>query len=286
MRHIKNSDLLGLMSEQWLKEAADALEILVGLPPENRSTFINENGKIWSDLKSALSKISHEKCWYSEARIAPSELEIDHFRPKNRVSKSKLPHKGYWWLSFQWTNFRLAYSLVNKRRRDPRDENIQGKGCYFPLIDEDARVTDAKPAPTDRERPQLIDPCVKADVGLLDYAVEDGKVVERFTLVQDMERHERAKVSIDLFHLNEGTLIRDRHELQVAIRHAANRIEDLETLRESAGPLSKKDQEEYDLFINQIGDLINSASRFSSFARACVRQGGDRGWNTELLITA
>ncbi len=286
MRHIKNSDLLGYMSEQWLKDATDALEVLKKLPPEERSGFINDNWKIWSDLKSALSKISHEKCWYSEVRIAPSELEIDHFRPKNRVTNSKIPHKGYWWLAFQWDNFRLAYSLINKRRRDPRDENVQGKGCYFPLVLEDARVPDTQPAPTGKERPQLIDPCVKADVQLIDYAVEDGKVVERYKAAQNAAQHLRARISIELFHLNEGTLIRDRHELQVAIRHAANRIEELEAERESVGKLTEGQQEEYDRLINQIGETINSASRFSSFARACLRQNGDRGWNTELLMTA
>ena len=286
MRLVKNSDLLGHVSEAWLAGAAKALGRLEALSPNDRSAFINENWKIWSELKAAMAKLSQDKCWYSEIRIAVSELEIDHFRPKSRVTNSKIPHKGYWWLAFEWKNFRLAYSLINKRRRDPRDENVQGKGCYFPLVDEDARVPDTGPASTRGERPQLLDPCVASDVRLLDYAVEDGKVVERYKASQDNNRHLRAKVSIDLFHLNEGTLIRDRHDLHVAIRHSANRIEELEAEREVAGTLTQKQQEEYDDLINLIGDRINASAPFSSFARACLRQGGDRGWNTELLITA
>ena len=286
MRHIKNGDLLGLMPEKWLDTAAEALGMLEGLPPEERSSFINANGEIWSALKAAMAKLSLDKCWYSEARIAPSELEIDHFRPKNRVTKSDKPHKGYWWLAFDWTNFRLAYSLINKRRRDPRDENIQGKGCYFPLVDEQARVPDTKPAPVNGERPQLIDPSVKADVQLLDYAVEDGKIVERIMASKDELRHHRAKVSIELFHLNEGTLIRDRHDLYVAISHSAKRIEELEADILMAGVLTAKQQDEYDRLIDQIGNWINASAPFSAFARASLQQGGDRGWNTQLLTSA
>lgn len=286
MRHIKNGDLLGLMPEKWLDDAADALSALVALPPEERSAFINAKGQIWSELKTAMCKLSLDKCWYSEARIAPSELEIDHFRPKNRVTMSVMPHKGYWWLAFDWKNFRLAYSLINKRRRDPRDENVQGKGCYFPLVDENTRVPDTNPASVSGERPQLIDPCVKSDVYLLDYAVEDGKIIERFSNLKDEHRHQRARISIELFHLNEGTLIRDRHDLYVAISHSASRIEEIERDLEINGVLTEKQQEEYDGLIDQIGNWINTSAPFAAFARASVQQGGDRGWNTQLLMSA
>jgi NAD dependent epimerase/dehydratase family enzyme len=99
------------------------------------------------------------------------------------------------------------------------------------------------------------------------------------------ERRLRASVSIELFHLNEGTLIRDRRDLHVAIRHSANRIEELEAEREATGALTRKQQEEYDRLINLIGERINASAPFSSFARASLKQSGDRGWNTELLMT-
>lgn len=142
------------------------------------------------------------------------------------------------------------------------------------------------PASTAGERPQLIDPCVASDVRLLDYAIEDGKVVERYAAEQDATRFDRAKVSIELFHLNEGTLIRDRHDLYVAIDHSVKRIEELETELEVSGVLSDKQALEFDALINQIADRINASAPFSAFARACLRQNGDLGWNTELLATA
>ncbi|MCJ2109027.1 hypothetical protein MKK70_27400 [Methylobacterium sp. E-041] len=286
MRHIRNGDLLGHITDTWLTEASDALTGLSAQAPEDRSEFIKGNGQIWSGVKAAMAQLSHQKCWYSEKRIAVTELEVDHFRPKNRVSGSALPHKGYWWLAFEWRNFRLAYSLINKRRTDSREQNVQGKGSLFPLIDEATRVPDTAAAPTDGERPTLIDPCLSADVQLLDYAVEDGKLVERFTSHQHQLKNCRAKKSIELFHLNEGTLIRDRHDLYVAIRHSVRRVEELEAEREANGILTPKQEDDYDQLINQIGQQINAAAPFSSFARACLKQIGDLGWNTHLLTTA
>jgi hypothetical protein len=287
LRYIKNGDLLGSISDQWSNEATAALETLKVKQPEERAEFINKNYPIWSSLKSAMATLSHDKCWYSEKRIAVSELEVDHFRPKNRVTDVQPPHAGYWWLAFDWRNYRLAYSLINKRRKDTREGDIQGKGCHFPLVNPESRVPDLAPASVALERPKLIEPCVAADVLLLDYAVEDGKVVERHRPNEaDSTPYDRARSSIELFHLNEGTLIRDRHDLFVAIEHSAKCIEELEAERGAAGVLSEKQALEFDGHINQIADRINASAPFSSFARACLRQKGDLGWNTELLATA
>ena len=279
MRHIKRSDLLGLLPSDWSAEATAALEKLKTLPVDERSAFINERAELWSKVKKFLVQLSHGKCWYSEARIAPTELEIDHFRPKGRVAQASPPHRGYWWLAFEWQNFRLAYSLINKRRRDWRDDDVQGKGSFFPLLDETKRVPDTTPASIGNEKPLLLDPCDGADVQLLDYAVEDGLVLPKEGRPVQRQRAER---SIELYHLNEGTLIRDRHELYVAIKYLVGQVERLLT-EEDLRQLTPKEEEEYDDLINQIADQINSASRFSTFARACLRQLGDRGWNTELL---
>jgi uncharacterized protein (TIGR02646 family) len=285
MRHIKQDDLLGLIGDDWLLRAEAALEALKQLPPEGRSKFIKDHSELWSELKEHLSKLSHEKCWYSEARVPLSELEIDHFRPKNRVTACLNQHSGYWWLAFEWKNFRLACSLANKRRHDIRGDAVFGKGCHFPLLDENARVPDANPADVTPEKPKLIDPCVMADVRLLDYAVEFGKVVERYDRVSDAVRHDRAKISIELYHLNEGTLIRDRKDLQVAVTFISRQIESLCRQRE-AGGLSAEQESEYDRLINQVSGYINATSRYSAFARACLLQQADLGCNKVLLVAS
>lgn len=111
-------------------------------------------------------------------------------------------------------------------------------------------------------------------------------MVERYKVGENAVGHERAKVSIDLFHLNEGTLIRDRFNLFVAIGHWVRQIEDLEQERAQAGTLNPKQAHDYDELINRVAEHINGAAPFSRFARACLRQNGDLGWNTELLMAA
>ncbi len=90
---------------------------------------------------------------------------------------------------------------------------------------------------------------------------------------------------LNSFIWNEETLIRDRHDLHV-IRHAADQDRELKPNAGGAVCSCEKQQDDHDGLINLIGDRINASAPFSSFARACLRQQGNRGWNTELLMTS
>lgn len=283
MRHIKQSELLAFIPEGWLQRAQEKLEELEKLPEASRSKFINDNAALWSELKGHMARLSHTKCWYSEIRIAQSELEVDHFRPKNKVTASKPPHSGYWWLAFDWRNYRLAYSLINKRRRDIREDEVSGKGCYFPLREESTRASHAA-ADISGEEPRLLDPCIKSDVELLGYTVETGKIVEGPLQNDEPEDWLRANRSIDLYHLNEGSLILDRYELNVAIQHKFDEIEQLESDRKN-GEFDDRKKKRYKTLIDELGEIINSSSRYCTFARNSLSQRGDRGWNTKLLLS-
>jgi uncharacterized protein (TIGR02646 family) len=287
VRVINRSDLDALIPDDWYSRADAALEELERLPPEARQTFINANATIWRELKQHLNRISHGKCWYSEVLIADTDLEVEHFRPKGKISKAATPHRGYWWLAFNHNNLRLASPLVNKRRTDARQGDVQGKGSFFPLLDETNRVPDDSLPPRDtrHERPVLIDPCNGADVMLLDYSIERGKVSERFTVDQNEIRFKRAKASIEFYHLNEGTLIKKRKGLQVRIERLAQRIDDLAQRQESTG-LSAEQEREYGEVFHELSSLIGASAEFSAFARACINQRGNRGWTEALLISA
>ena len=285
MRHIKKSQLLARISEDWLARAETLTDDLNGKNDAEIKVIIKANAPLWSELKSHMSGISHSKCWYSEARIAITELEVEHFRPKGRVTGVTPVHKGYWWLAFDWNNYRLSYSLINKRRTDVREGNVQGKGCYFPLQDESARVPDVVAASVAGERPTLIDPFNAADVKLLDYAVEHGKVIPRPSKLTNPAKWFRADQSIYLYHLNEGTLIQSRAEIYSSLVHLANIIDPL-FAKEDAGILTDSEDANLTKALAQVGEVINSGASFSSFARACLLQMGDLGWNTELMVAA
>ncbi len=220
--------------------------------------------------------------WKEVQRPLP-DLEIDHFRPKNAVAKTK--HAGYWWLAFDWENFRIASALANKRRTDDRAATVEGKGTYFPLVKESKRVGDKKPAPTKGEKPILLDPFDVNDVILLDYSPEDGKVVEKFSAKKDKEKNTRAKSSIEFYHLNEGSLISRRSELSVALADRGDLIEELFSKREGKKGLSAKEEKELARLQGEVGGFINATAEFSAFCRACLQQRGSRGWNGELLVT-
>lgn len=89
---------------------------------------------LWRELSPTLSLLGQSKCWYSESRNATSDKNIDHFRPKGRVEEDPA-HEGYWWLAFNWQNYRYASQWCNQRRNDKVNKTSGGKGDHFPLID-------------------------------------------------------------------------------------------------------------------------------------------------------
>ena len=106
----------------WLKKAH---RLITGLEkitdPAKRAKFIDRHSDLWSELKPWLSELSHGKCWYSEAKEIYSFYDVDHFRPKNRAKQlDDTEREGYWWLAFDWHNYRLCGGIGNRPNRDPR----------------------------------------------------------------------------------------------------------------------------------------------------------------------
>ncbi len=289
MRHIKKTDLRARVKESWLTAADEALNQLKGKKTqEERSKYIakffQDNAALWTELKQCLAQPTPAKCWYSEVQRALPDLEIDHFRPKNAVSGIK--HEGYWWLAFKWDNFRVSSSVANKRRRDDRAGTIAGKGTHFPLVDEKMRVPDKGEASIRGEKPLLLDPFEATDVILLDYAIEAGKVVERYNEGKNPIKYLRAKKSIELYHLNEGTLITQRAERAVVLKKKAEDIEKLWSRAEAGEILSSGEEANLETLQNEVAGYINATAEYSAFFRSCLRQLGSRGWNDVLLDTA
>ncbi len=65
-------------------------------------------GKYWrkGDVKEALFEMHYNgKCCYCERRRDEKrELDVEHFRPKAKVT-GKRTHPGYWWLAYKWDNY-------------------------------------------------------------------------------------------------------------------------------------------------------------------------------------
>jgi hypothetical protein len=173
----------------------------------------------WNQLQPIMLSLSNNKCWYSEAPIGNGDFEVDHFRPKSR-SKQKvdytnpksasITHKpnGYWWLAYEWHNYRLSGALANKRRRDRLGDGIEvhGKGDYFPLDCNDVGRVANDEETTNCEIPILLDPINQEDVSLLTFD-SNGEIISAGT---DDYEHNRVLQTIFYYHLDLEQLNKER----------------------------------------------------------------------------
>ena len=188
--------------DSWMNSADTALKKLREYKTiEERKKYINQR-RLWADtrIKTVMERISDGKCWYCETKDIRSDNPIDHFRPKGKVTECE-DHDGYWWLAFDWKNFRYACSFCNTGHKDDEAEDTLGKDNYFPLLDEEKRAMSESSSYTcDDEKPMLLDPTVEADTRLL-WFDDDGRVAPRST--RDPIAVQRVEKSRDVYHLDD-----------------------------------------------------------------------------------
>lgn len=183
-----------------------------------RGEIIDKNGDLWSEVKFYMRRHSHGKCWYCEAKIKGFPGDIDHYRPKKRVTEA-LDHEGYWWLAFEWRNWRFVCRLCNSDNKDQETGHVSGKANHFPLVDDDESRRVKNPEDCDyedlwrRERPALLDPTVQEDIGLITFTSE-GVAVPAET-DESLIKHKRARQTIEVYHLDRSALNNDRKKVYI-----------------------------------------------------------------------
>lgn len=217
---------------------------------------------IWRDLNANLAALTNGKCWYSESRNPTADKNVDHFRPKNRVDEDAA-HEGYWWLAFQWRNYRYASQWCNQRRVDDASGTRGGKWDRFPLCDGSFRAR-LEVDNCDLEQPVLLDPVDPEDWKLLTFR-QDGHPTpskEPGTI-----EYMRAETSIEVYHLNCSELVNERRALAGEVQRI---VEDMERLRpQIAANMAMKE-----LYRNQQRRLlrkIHEHAEYSAAARAFAR---------------
>jgi hypothetical protein len=132
---------------------------------EARNEVIDDNDDHWSDLKPWLFALSHGKCWFTEARDIASHQDVEHFRPKKEAKDlDGSTRDGYWWLAFEYSNFRAAGNVPNRK-----------KGGWFPLH-KDSALSTFEARCEENETPYLLDPIRQTDVDLLAFD-EEGNAI-------------------------------------------------------------------------------------------------------------
>jgi 5-methylcytosine-specific restriction endonuclease McrA len=175
------------------------LELATKTTQTERSIYFRKKNS-WTKLKKWLAEFSNNKCWYCEASSLRAPLDVDHFRPKLAVTidrASLIGFNGYYWLAYEWWNFRLTCQRCN-RPEDDESDYLRGKANEFPLQDDSRRCNDTSRDIT-QEIPKLLDPCVKGDIELLAHGL-DGEV--KPSASAGSWEYDRARYTIDTLGFN------------------------------------------------------------------------------------
>ncbi|MEB2647331.1 HNH endonuclease signature motif containing protein [Pseudomonas canadensis] len=253
MIFIKRSVQVRFQKKAWLRKKFRLVDLASNA--KKRSSLIGELAAIPSWLTSMLVAHGHQKCWYCERKLPRSELVIEHFRPKRRVTNVQ-GHPGYYWLSANIKNFRIACKNCNCRWTNPNGV-VAGKGNYFPLIDETKRVS-VRNKDLRAEEPLLYDPLCQADCEGLIF-VEDGSCLPA---ADDYVEVNRAFSSIALYNLNNPSLVDARKKI----------FGDVYLQARLASSIRLTDPHLFSEAINNIRVKAQESSEYASLVRSTIRK--------------
>jgi uncharacterized protein (TIGR02646 family) len=228
MRWISRDDVEDCLTSKWRKAAASVLdEVLSARSARSRSAILRSvrSTKVWRDFYSLLPDALTKKCWYCEAEEVRSDMPVDHFRPKSAV-EGVPAHNGYWWLAYDWRNYRCSCTFCNSRRVMNTTEG--GKQNSFPIFNEAARAMSSGDS-VDRERPAILDPFDPTDEKAL-WFDDDGKPVPTPQIPK--QQVSKVKNSVRIFHLDETRLVRKRNALRLEILRDLNVLRDAKQRRD------------------------------------------------------
>jgi hypothetical protein len=181
---------------------------LLERPEAQRNAFIDQKRNVtWAqpEVIKALRAPAGNKCWYSEVQLDGQDPNVDHFRPKGRVREVDADFQntgnesgGYWWLAFEFSNYRLAAMHANQRRVDEHTDG--GKWDYFPVRGD--RSPESTPWGEIIEDALPLDPCSSTDVALLWFDPDGKPCVSSWKRKPNTADTERVKASIWLYHLD------------------------------------------------------------------------------------
>jgi len=163
MRYIRLFETAGpmkndVLNQDWLDKAKNLTDLLAAAPDKAaRDAIIDaQANQIWGEIKDWLLSLSHNKCWFSEAEDIFSHRDVEHFRPKKackrKVGQKRITYEdGYWWLTYDWKNYRICGNVGNGK-----------KGIMFPLLI-GSSVATCNGLSYQNECPIFLDPASPAD---------------------------------------------------------------------------------------------------------------------------
>ncbi|MBN1663993.1 MAG: hypothetical protein JW943_10375 [Deltaproteobacteria bacterium] len=244
----------------WLKKAEAVKQKLENATTlEERLAMIKKHASLWGELKEWLLSLSHNKCWYTEARNDSSHYEVEHFRPKKWPDDS---FEGYWWLAFEWQNYRICGNAPNRK-----------KGAFFPLQPASRRASCLDRHFVDDELNTLLDPTDPADPLLLSF--DESGVCKVDPHCAGWEK-ERATTSIDRYGLNSlPQLCEGRQKVWQECRAILDDLFELHNRNQQKPTASCKTSIKEKT--KQLMAKVKKDQPFSAVARACIAVSGCPG---------
>lgn len=219
--------------------------------------IIESKEDLWRDdrIRNWLLSQFNNKCWYSEAQDSVSSVHVDHYRPKGRL-KQELggeTEEGYWWLAFDWRNYRICGQLLNVK-----------KGDLFPII-EGKRCMPDSPESIQLEAPILIDP-LGDQTRLISYEKdEDACIAVIAGGIGQLDQTQAIK-TIDILGLNRRPRLNekrnefwDRCMMRITEYRQAQGPQALRLVRQASAKSALKQMVAYN-------------AEFSSVSEACIRK--------------
>jgi hypothetical protein len=164
------------------------------------------DSKLWSELKTWLfDNVFKGKCAYCEGMVrAQSFGDAEHWRPKgevttgrgplgSRVQRDGLPHPGYWWLAYEWTNLLPACQECNSGTGKGTQFPVEGQHVFLP---EEASTVDDLDR---KEQPLLLHPLRGRDPA-------EHLEFDQYGQAGAKDNSPWGTATIDVFHLNRGYL--------------------------------------------------------------------------------
>lgn len=255
--------------EDWL-ERADALtdQLLIAATHADRKKIIEDHEGMWGELKQHFCDVLQRKCWYSESVNDFAHCHVDHFRPKSRaIAEDGTDQGGYWWLAFNWRNYRYAAPAGNVRKKDYFHVNANKANLPADALEnEDIRFLD----PTEPEDP---DKLKFNNTGLI--SPKETDLTSRDYI--------QAEYTIRRMNLNMVGLIEGRKDKYRKTARLIRQVEKLLSLQRINFDMARRQV----IKAKQL-ELIEMAGKFSEYSAAvkyCLRESGF-DWALSIAIAA
>lgn len=224
--------------QELIDEGEKLTKEIMALPSSQRNDFIDKHVAHWGKLKAHYIELSSGKCWYTEEKEIASNYHMDHFRPKKRPKelkknceiKTATSTEAYWWLAFDWKNYRLAASIPNT-----------SKGSYFLLKNGTYAIKQGQDV--SEEWYALLDPTDRDDVDLIAFGL-DGKVYPACADVNCWDAV-RVSLSVRIFDLDNVSLVDARKEIQQICKTKIELIKNAQREYAQTNSLGYKNPEEF-----------------------------------------